>query len=107
MNRMLRVALLAALVVLQVPAPARAQEASAPPQLHLTLSRRTQAAPPAPDPKIAEQDVERAISEIRASERRGELIREVTQGRFRRPDHDRDVWSGIQSRNLNDALRRR
>ncbi len=87
--------------------PAWAEEPSTPLQLHLTLSRRPLDVQPAPDAKIVEKDADEAIAEIQARERREELIREVTQGRFRRPDLDRDVWGGIQSRNVNDALRRR
>jgi hypothetical protein len=108
MKKIARVMLPAALALLQVPAPAvRAEQPAGSLLLHLTLSRRPPAAQPVPDPKIAEKDAEQAMAEIQARERRDELIRELTQGRFLRPDLDRDLISGIQSRNLTDALRRR
>ena len=108
MKKIARVMLPAALALLQVPAPAvRAEQPAGSLQLHLALSRRLPAAQSAPDPQVAAREVEQAIAEIQARERRDELIREFMQGRLRRPDLDRDVISGIQSRNLTDALRRR
>ena len=108
MKKIARVMLPAALVLLQVLAPAVwAEQPAGSLLLHLTLSRRLPAAQSVPDPQVAAREVEQAIAEIQARERREELIRELTQGRFRRPDLDRDVISGIQSRNLTDALRQR
>lgn len=108
MKKIAWVMLPAVFALLQVPAPAvRAEQPAGSLLLHLTLSRRLPAAQPVPDSQVAEKEVEQAIAEIQARERRDELIRELTQGRFRRPDLDRDVISGIQSRNLTDALRRR
>ncbi len=108
MKKIAWVMLPAALALLQVPAPAvRAEQPAGSLQLHLALSRRLPAAQPVPDPQVAAKEVEQAIAEIQARERRDELIRELMQNRLRRPDLDRDVWSGIQSRNLTDALRRR
>ena len=108
MKRILAVTLPAVLALLQVPAPAvRAEQPAGSLQLHLTLSRRLPAAQPAPDPQVAEKEVEQAVAEMKAREGREELIRDLTQGRVRRPDLDRDVIRGIQSRNLTDALRRR
>lgn len=94
--------------LLQVPAPeAGAQEPSGPHPLHLTLTRRPPVLHPAPDPKTAEKDADQAMTEIQARARRDELIRKLTEGGSRRPDLDRDVMSGIQSRAVTDALRRR
>lgn len=86
--------------------PAWAEDPSTPLQLHLTLSRRPAFVHPTPDPKIAEKDADEAIAEIKARERGEELSRETLRP-SRRPDLSYDVWSGIQSRNINDALRRR
>ncbi len=94
--------------LLQVPVPeARAQEPSGPHPLHLTLTRRPPVTQPAPDPRTAEKDADQAMAEIQARARRDELIRKLTEVGSRRPDLDRDVMSGIQSRAVNDALRRR
>ena len=94
--------------VLQIaPSAARAQQPGGSLPLHVTLTRRPLTAQPAPDPKIAEKDAEEAMAEVKARERRDELIRQLTERPFRRPDLDRDLISGIQSRNLTDALRRR
>ena len=108
MKRILCGILPAVLVLLQVQAPpVRAQQPAASVEVHLKLSRKLPAAQPLPDPRIAEEDAERAVAEMQGRERRDELIRELTQSRPRRPDLDPDVISGIQSRNLSDALRRR
>ena len=87
--------------------PLASAEEPASVQLHLTLSRRPAVVQPSLNPKIAEEDAEQAITEIKPRERSEELVRELMQGRFRRPDLDRDVISSIQSRSINDALRRR
>lgn len=108
MKQLARVLVLVVLASVQVAdRPAWAEEHSPSRRLHLTLSRRPPVVQPLPDPSVAEKDAERAIAEIKARERRDELIRQLTEGRFRRPDLDRDVIGGIQSRNLTDALRRR
>ena len=98
----------ALLVLLQVQAPpVRAQRPAASVEVHLQLSRRLPAVQPLPDPRIAENDAEQAIAEMKGRERRDELFRELLQGRVRRPDLAPDVIGGIQSRNINDALRGR
>jgi len=108
MKRILWVVLPVVFAVLQVQAPpVRAQQPATSVEVHLKLSRKLPAAQPLPEPRIAEKDAEQAIAEMKGRERRDELLREVLQGRVRRPDLDPDVISGIQSRNINDALRRR
>ena len=108
MKKILWVMLPTLFVLLQVQAPAvRAQQPAMSVDVHLKLSRKLPAAQPLPDPQVAEKDAERAIAEMQGRERRDELLREVLQGRGRRPDLDPEVISGIQSRNINDALRRR
>jgi hypothetical protein len=88
--------------------PAHAQEPSAPVRLELTLSRRPPAmVQPAPDPKLAEQDAEKAIAELKVRERSEALVRETLQVPSRRPHLDYDVRSGIQARNIREALRSR
>lgn len=89
------------------PPVASAQQPSEPLQIELKLARKPPVTYPLPDPKVVEKDAEEAVGEIEARERQDKLIRELVQGRFRRPDLDRDVIGGIQSRNLHDVLRRR
>lgn len=86
---------------------ASAQAPFAPVPLHLQLPRRPLTVQPVPDPRTAEEDADAAVAEIQARERRDELVRQLLERPFRRPDLDRDVIGGIQSRNLTDALRRR
>ncbi len=108
MKRMLWLMLPAWLALVQISTPlVQAQQPGTSLHLHLKIARKLPTAQPLPDPKLAEKDAEQGIAEIKARERSEELVRELMQSRFRRPDLDRDVISGIQSRNLTDALRRR
>ncbi len=109
MGRMTWVLLLVAVAWVQAAdRPAWAQESSPAVRMDLTLSRRPPLPPqPPPDPKVVEKDAEEAIAAIKARERSEEVIRETLRAPSRRPDLNYDVWSGIQSRNVNDALRRR
>lgn len=75
------------------------------PVLELTLTRRPTVVQPAPDPRAVEQDTEAALAQIRARERSEALVREALGAPSRRPDLSYDVWSGIQARNVRDALR--
>ena len=84
-----------------------AEEPSPQLQLELKVTRKRPEVPVAPDPKVAEQDAEEAVAKLQARERTNELIRETLRAPSRRPDLSYDVWSGIQSRNVRDALRRR
>jgi len=63
--------------------------------------------PPLPDGQKLELDVDQAIFEIEARQRADDLIRELVLTPRRRPDLEHDVVQGIQSLNLNEALRRR
>ena len=72
-----------------------------------TLSpKRPVISPLLPDSEVAKQDAEEAIRELEARERTERALREATPGLPRRPDLSPDVRSGIQSRQLSDALRR-
>ena len=109
MGRMTWVLLLVALAWGQAAdRPAWAQESSPAVRMDLTLSRRPPALPQqSPDPKVVEKDAGEAVAAIKARERSEEVIREMLRAPSRRPDLNYDVWSGIQSRNINDAVRRR
>lgn len=86
---------------------AAAQEVSSQLRLELQVARRRPEVPVAPDPKTIERDAEAAVAELQAIRRREALIREALRTPARRPDLSYDVWSGIQARNINEALRRR
>ena len=62
---------------------------------------------PLPDGKKLELEVDQAIAEIEARKRDEELIRELFLTPRRRPDLDHDVVQGIQSLNVENALRGR
>lgn len=53
-----------------------------------------------------EEDTAQAIREIEDRKRTDAAIRESQRGPSRRPDLERDVTEGVQSRGLGDALRR-
>ena len=108
MKKIFWVVLPAVFALLQVQAPAAlAQQPATSVDVHLKLSRKLPAAQqPLPDPQVAEKDAKQALAEMQGREQRDELLREVLQGRVRRPDLAPDVIGGIQSRNINDALRR-
>ncbi len=108
MKRMALMTLLATFAVFPAWAPSvRAEEPSQPVRIDLKLSSRPPVVHPAPDPEIAKKDAEQAVAEIEERERGQRLIRENILNPPRRPDLTYDVFSGIQSRRLNDALRRR
>ena len=84
-----------------------AQEPSPSLRLELKLTRKPPVVPPVPDPEIVKRDAARAITEFEARERDERAMRQAIPSPPRRPDLNYDVWSGIQSRSLTDALRRR
>jgi len=94
-------------VVMTVVPGLRAEPPSATPQDDPRLSAKTRIAPTVPDPKVAERDADEAAAAIEARERDDELIRKEVREPERRPDLDHDVVQGIQSRNVENALRRR
>jgi len=95
-------------VLLPVQAPiVRAEGPSESLQLELKLSRTRPLVHPLPDPKIVEKDAKEAVAAIEERERSEKVIRETLRAPSRRPDLNYDIWSGIQSRNINGALRRR
>ena len=93
-------------VFLAVSASLQAEPSAVPAQDSPVLSSKTRMAYPTPDPKIAEWDAEAAVAEIEARERDEELIRKTVRQPDRRLDLDHDVVQGIQSRNIENALRR-
>lgn len=81
---------------------ASAQNESAP--LDLEYKQRAPALRTVPPRKI-EEDTTQAVNEI-DRQRTDRLLRDNQPSPMRRPDLDRDVTQGIQTRGLGDALRR-
>ena len=81
---------------------ASAQNESAP--LDLEYKQRAPALQTVPPRKI-EEDTAQAVNEI-DRQRTDRLLRDNQPSPMRRPDLDRDVTQGIQTRGLSDALRR-
>jgi len=81
---------------------ASAQNESAP--LDLEYKQRAPALRTVPPRKI-EEDTTQALNEI-DRQRTDRLLRDNQPSPMRRPDLDRDVTQGIQTRGLSDALRR-
>ncbi len=81
---------------------ASAQNESAP--LDLEYKQRPPALRTVPPRKI-EEDTTQAANEIER-QRTDRLLRDNQPSPMRRPDLDRDVTQGIQTRGLSDALRR-
>jgi len=93
---------LAVLVILVSAGAAPAQNKSAP--LDLEYKQRAPALRTVPPRKI-EEDTTQAVNEI-DRQRTDQILRDNKPGPRRRPDLDRDVTQGVQTRGLSDALRR-
>jgi hypothetical protein len=93
---------LAVLVILVSAGAAAAQNKSTP--LDLEYKQRAPALRTVP-PRAIEQDTTQAVNEI-ARQRTDRTLRDNQPSPMRRPDLDRDVRQGIQTRGLSDALRR-
>jgi hypothetical protein len=105
MNRTFNSALSAAILVLAAVTSAVSADRYG---LESQFSLKTTLMPPPPlDEKKLELDVDQAIAEIMARKRDDDLIRKEVRGPERRPDLDYDVVQGIQSLNVENALRRR
>ena len=105
MSGTVKAALSVVLVGLAVAAPAFPADRFG---LESQLSLKATLLPPPPlDEKKLELDVDQAIAEIMARKRDEELIRELVRTPGRRPDLSYDVIGGIQSRNIEKALRGR
>ncbi len=89
-------------VALVTAAVAPAQNKSAP--LDLEYKQRAPALRTVPARKI-EEDTTQAVNEI-DRQRTDRILRDNQPSPMRRPDLDRDVTQGVQTRGLSDALRR-
>ena len=70
------------------------------------LSSQRRVVHPPPAVEIVERDAEHAVAQIEQREWDDELIRKEVRGPERRPDLDHDVVQGVQSLNVENALRR-
>jgi hypothetical protein len=93
----MRTLLLAVLVLIASAGIAPAQTKS-PGPLDLEYKQRTPALRPVP-PRKLEEDTTQAVREL-DRQRTDRMLREVQPGPSRRPDLDRDVTQGIQTRGL-------
>jgi len=93
----------AVLVILVSAGAAPAQNKSAP--LDLEYKQRAPALRTVPPRKI-EEDTTQAVNEI-DRQRTNRIMRDNQPSPMRRPDLDRDVTQGVQTRGLSDVLRRR
>jgi len=99
-----KVAAVIALLGALVPATVLAQAASPDTQLQQEMRhRRVIVRPPTPTDQV-ERDVDRAVAEIQ--EREQAVGRDLNRPAQRPPQTDQDLKGGIQTRSLNNALRR-
>jgi len=99
---------LIALVGVLVPATVLAQAASPGRETQMQQEmrhRRVIVRPVTPIDQV-QQDVDRATAEIQQQEREQEVVRDLNRPPSRQPQTDQDLKGGIQTRSLNNALRR-
>jgi hypothetical protein len=106
----MRVDVAAVFVLVGTLAPASVLAQAAAPGVETQLQqemrhRRVIVRPPTPGDQV-ERDVDRATAEIRQQEREPVVVRELTRPAQRPPQVDQDLKGGIQTRSLNNALRR-
>jgi hypothetical protein len=86
-----------------------AQQAPPSVRLDVSVSRKPPVQIPGPTPAQAERDADEGIARIKAREKDDAAIREALRSSapMRDPGHNYDVVNGIQTRSIQDALRRR
>jgi hypothetical protein len=97
-----------ALIGMLVPATVFAQAASPTSETLLQQEmrhRRVIVRPLTPADQV-QQDADRATAEIQQQDREQAIVRDLTRPAQRPPQADQDLKGGIQTRSLNDALRR-
>ena len=88
-------------------AVARAQQPMPALRLELAVTPMAPAVVPSASPEVIQRDTEEAIALIQQRQRDEEILRETIRRPDPRPHLHYDVVNGIQSRNIQDALRRR
>lgn len=90
-----------------VPLPALAQSAlPTDPDMQQKIRQKRIIVQPRPAPDVVQRDAERAIDELAAERRLDGILRDVNPSVQRRPDLSEATQGGIQTRELNKALRR-
>ena len=87
------------------PAVVLAQSASTETQLQQELRHRRVIVRPVTPPDEVERDADRAVVELQQRER-DQVARDLSRPAQRAPQLDQDLKGGIQTRSLNNALRR-
>jgi hypothetical protein len=104
---MRRVIVAVAVMLALAPVAARGQDASGPdPDLQQRRQQRRIIVQPRPSPEVLQRDVERAAADLATERRLDDAVRDTTPSVPRRPDLTEPVQGGIQTRDLNKALRR-
>jgi hypothetical protein len=95
------------LVLALVPVTVRGQDAStADTDLQQRRQQRRIVVQPRPSPDVVQRDVDRAVEDLAAERRRDDAVRDATSPASPRPDLSEPARGGIQTRELNKALRR-
>jgi hypothetical protein len=95
----------ATLIPVGSPATVLAQSASPETEMQQEMRHRRVIVRPIVPPEQVERDVERAAAEIQ-QQRDDAAARELTRPMQPAPQADQDLKAGIQTRNLNNAVRR-
>jgi hypothetical protein len=98
-----------ALIGIVAPTTVLAQAAASPggeTQLQQEMRHRRAIVRPITPPEQAQQDVDRAAADIQQRDREQAVVRDLTRPPQRPPQADPDLKGGIQTRALNNALRR-
>lgn len=93
-------ALLPGTVLAQAASPGRET------QLQQELRHRRVIVRPGTPTEQVQQDVDRATTEIEQQQRKDAIVRDLARPASRQPQIDDDLKGGIQTRSLNNALRR-
>lgn len=97
-----------AMLIIGLPLAAAAQSSAPSTDLQIQTKQRRAVVLPKPTQEQIRQDADTAVSEFAATRNPSQIVRETSPMRPpSRPDLNSDVTGGIQTRQLNDALRNR
>ncbi len=96
-----------AVMLALAPVTVRAQDAStSDTDLQQRRQQRRIIVQPRPSPDLVQRDVDRAVEDLAAERRIDDAVRDAKSPVSQRPDLSEPVRGGIQTRELNKALRR-
>jgi hypothetical protein len=99
--------LVLAIALVLLPLPVLAQSAlSTDSDLQQQIRQKRIIVQPRPSPDVIQRDADQAIDELAAERRVDGTLRDINRPMPRRPDLTEPVQGGIQTRELNKALRR-